>query len=255
MIILLLQFASLFLFAQKQYQLAQPIAKFESVFFDKKMSLALAFNQPGSTIRYTTDGSEPTENSKKYQEEIIINKHFTTIKAKSFAGGFMPSETLTNQFFSLGQKITTINTSPPNPKYPGTGNFGLNDNKSGGKSLNHNTWLGFDSDSVTIDLSLEKTAEITQVLLHVLNNQGAWIFLPEKIEVYRVDGNTPMLLASQSFETMKEPDTEAKALVIDFQAIKAKELRIIIVPLASLPDWHAGKGRKAWFFVDEIKLY
>lgn len=243
------------LFAQKQYQLAQPIARFESVFLDKKTEISFVFEQPGSSIRFTSDGVEPTETSPQYRKPLRIKKHLTIIKARSFAEGYAPSETITHQFFAKGHSIANIITSATNPTYAGRGVLTLTDNQSGGTNHTNAAWLGFDSDSVVIDLSLEKPTEISQVLLHVLNNQGAWIFLPRKVEVYQVDGNKPIWLTSQSFEIIRETGTEAKAMLINFPTTKAKELRIIVMPLASLPDWHAGKGKKAWFFVDEIKLY
>lgn len=50
--------------------------------------------QKGETIRYTTDGSEPTEDSPVYTGPILIDGN-TTIKAKAFAPGRAPGETLT----------------------------------------------------------------------------------------------------------------------------------------------------------------
>lgn len=254
-LILFLILAVQCLCAQKQYQLAPPIATFESVFFQKKMALAFKFEQPGTLIRYTTDGGEPNDASQPYRQPLVISKHLTIIKAKSFGDGLIPSETLTVQFFSTGHKIATLNTSAPNPKYTGNGAYALKDNKSSGTNHNDPAWLGFDGDSVIIDLSLEKYSDVSRLLLHILNNQGAWIFLPEKIDVYQVDGNNPVLVSSKSFETMKEPGTEVQALMVDFPVTRAKEFRIVVFPVKSIPPWHPGKGNKGWFFMDEIKLY
>ncbi|EJX00036.1 hypothetical protein EVA_11857 [gut metagenome] len=47
---------------------------------------------PGAVIRYTLDGSEPNETSAIYNEPLKLQKT-TTIKAKGFKEGFIPSRT------------------------------------------------------------------------------------------------------------------------------------------------------------------
>jgi len=254
-IVVQILFFAQIIFAQKQYQLAPPLAGFASVFFDKNTTLSLEFNQPGSSIRCTTDGSEPVATSQLYQEPLIISQNSIIIKAKSFATGFIPSETIAFQFFSKGKPIANISSSAPSPKYAGNGSSTLIDNKSGGTNHGNHAWLGFDSDSVVFNLFLEKGTGVSKVLLHGLNNQGAWIFPPARVDVYSVEENTTLLLKSQSFKTIKESTTEAKPLWIDLPATTVKQLRMVVFPLAALPDWHPGKGSKAWLFMDEIKLY
>jgi hypothetical protein len=129
------------------------------------------------------------------------------------------------------------------------------DNLSGGTNHNSTAWLGYDSDSIVADISMEKPAKISQVLLHVLSNQGAWIFAPQKVHVYSLENQELSLLQSQTFETSKDQATTAKALLIDLPPVMTSRLRIVVYPLAALPEWHAGKGNKAWCFMDEIKIY
>jgi Fn3 associated len=246
-IIVQILFFAQVIFAQKQYQLAPPLAGFASVFFNKTTTLSFEFNQPGSSIRYTTDGSEPVTSSQLYQEPLIIRQNAIIIKARSFATGFIPSETVAIQFFSKGKPVTNMKLS--------NGASTLIDNKSGGTNHGNQAWLGFDSDSVVIDLFPEQGTVVSKVLLHGLNNQGAWIFPPARVDVYSVEENTTLLLKSQSFETIKEATTETKAIWVDLPENTVKQLRIVVFPIAALPDWHPGKGNKAWLFMDEIKLY
>ncbi|NLK62646.1 MAG: hypothetical protein GX287_04250, partial [Fusobacteria bacterium] len=48
-------------------------------------------------IRYTLDGTEPTEESYLYSGEIIIDKN-TVLKAKAFAVGYEESNTVTRNY-------------------------------------------------------------------------------------------------------------------------------------------------------------
>jgi len=49
----------------------------------------------GATIRYTTNGKEPTEKSRKYGTSMVLVKRGQTLKARAFRAGLEPSGTLT----------------------------------------------------------------------------------------------------------------------------------------------------------------
>ena len=39
------------------------------------------------------------------------------------------------------------------------------------------------------------------------------------------------------------------------QKIKTHTLKLVLLPLKKIPDWHHGKGNHGWLFIDEIKVY
>ena len=61
--------------------------------FHGSLSVALSA-APGATIRYTLDGSEPDAFSTLYESPLVLTDS-TTIKAKAFQAGMMPSKTKT----------------------------------------------------------------------------------------------------------------------------------------------------------------
>lgn len=61
------------------------------------VSLQLSCATAGATIRYTTDGSEPTETSNIYNSTIYINDN-TNIRAKAYANGMLPSAIATHSY-------------------------------------------------------------------------------------------------------------------------------------------------------------
>jgi hypothetical protein len=80
-------------------------------------SLILSSPVAGYTIRYTTSGSEPTESSSLYGTPIIINKT-TTIKARAFAAGQVPSNTCANTYFINEHTFTIpVVSLSVDPKY------------------------------------------------------------------------------------------------------------------------------------------
>lgn len=60
--------------------------------YDKTVTITCATE--GATIRYTLDGTEPTENATEYTEALTINESATLV-AKAFKDGYYPSEQAT----------------------------------------------------------------------------------------------------------------------------------------------------------------
>ncbi len=73
-------------------------------------TVSITCSTTGATIRYTTNGSEPTENSTQYTKPLSVSEN-TTLKAKSYRSGWTPSSTATANY--------TINVSTPTFDPPG----------------------------------------------------------------------------------------------------------------------------------------
>lgn len=82
-----------------------------TTFWSDTASVTLSCASSGATIRYTTDGSEPTEASAAYSGAISLAVGTTTIKAKAFKSGCNPSETMTATF-TFPPKVETPALSP-----------------------------------------------------------------------------------------------------------------------------------------------
>ena len=68
--------------------------------FDASQTITIACATEGATIHYTTDGSEPTEDSPVYRRFRISGK--TTVKAVAFSEGMAASEVVTAEY-ALGR--------------------------------------------------------------------------------------------------------------------------------------------------------
>lgn len=75
-------------------QAKKPAADTEAGEVEKNTGVILSTKTKGAVICYTTDGSEPDENSTVYSSAIFITEDMT-IKAKAFRTGMTPSDTLT----------------------------------------------------------------------------------------------------------------------------------------------------------------
>ncbi|HSB92880.1 MAG TPA: chitobiase/beta-hexosaminidase C-terminal domain-containing protein [Flavitalea sp.] len=257
--LVLLFFFSSQIVAQPSYQLATPLLKYESVFFTKQALVELQFRFSGSQIRYTLDGSEPTESDRLYRRPVSIKKGFTTLKGRVFATGFKGSETVQATFIQDGLKIQQASFPNANERFGGTGETTLIDNKGGKPAIASSTWLGYQDDSVDIVLTLEKSQQIKQVLIDFLEDHASWVFLPEKIEVFYSD---PVTGERRLFGNLSNPADNVVPgarceyrIIESHQPIIAKTILVRLSVLKSIPATHPGKGMKSWTFIDEIKVY
>ena len=78
------------------------------VYAEKTKPLTLEISLPegspeGTVIRYTTDGKEPTEASKRYTAPISFSTT-TVVRAKLFCDGYMSPRSTTHSYIMLGRK-------------------------------------------------------------------------------------------------------------------------------------------------------
>ena len=95
---------------KRSENVATPTSPTATTFFANSHSVTLQCATAGATIRYTTNGSEPTSSSTAYTGPITITAT-TTIKAKAFKDGFRESDTYT-QTFTLTGTVETPTCSP-----------------------------------------------------------------------------------------------------------------------------------------------
>jgi hypothetical protein len=245
--------------SQDSFQLAKPLVKYESIFFRDSAKLELKFAQPGAKIYYTINNDMPSETSILYKKPIVLKNQFTTVKAKVFCNGFIPSETIEYSFAKGGQKIKRITSSLANSKYSGSGDSTLFDNKGGIENISSKTWMGFDSDTILLNIELAEKQYINEVLLSFLRNESSWIFLPKQVHVYYYDkgSDTYKLYRKAEFSsaTASLPGCVLKRIAIPKPIIKSDKMKVMLVTVNKIPDWHPAKGQHAWCFIDEIKVY
>ncbi len=245
--------------AQTPVQLAPPLLQYQSVFFKKTATAQLKFAMQGTSIYYTLNNKTPTKKDLIYRTPIQINQSFTTIKAMVFGDGFLPSEVVSATFIKDGVRIKSVQQTPANERYRGNGNNTLIDNAGGLTSVNSNTWLGYQTDSVQVDLLLASTQELSSIMINCLQDHGSWIFLPQQIQVLFFNDRLQryVLVAEKTIKATVEIKG-AGCVPILMPIVKkttGQKIKIILKGIKSLPDWHQGKGQPGWLFIDEIKLY
>lgn len=246
--------------AQRAFQLAPPLIRYPSVFFERELLVGLDFAQPGARIHYTLDGSLPTEADAVYTQPILIREARVTVQARSFAPGFLPSAVSAITFIRQGLPVRSVAGTSPDPKYPGNGLPSLIDNRGGILHTGSPTWIGYQVDHIELEVELDRPENVQSVLLHFLENQGSWIFMPEQIEVWAYDDlkKEYVSLGRQSFPPGITASAQPSCRPVLVPAVSPQQihkLKLVIQVLKKIPDGHPAQGQHAWAFIDEIKIY
>jgi hypothetical protein len=208
----------------------------------------------GSDIYYTTDGSDPSVKSLHYEAPIVINKT-TTIKALAFKEGMPPSRIIKSEFYKIpiGRKII-LNTAYAN-QYSAGGDLALIDFIRGPLNFRTGAWQGYEGVNLDAIIDLGSVQLISKIETGFLQDIGAWIFFPEKVD-YAIsnDGKNYQGIASIKNEI---PAKDSRVQIKNFTSelsTKARYIKVSARNIGVCPEWHWGAGQKAWIFADEIVI-
>ncbi len=224
---------------------------------DKPYSLKLQTEAPGTTVYYTLDGKNPDRSSFKYKNPVIID-HDVTLKAVAFRGSKQlekPAEYKVLNHKAVGKDIIYRNEF--SDRYPGNGRQTLNDGLKGSLNYNDGYWQGFNGINADIVIDLGQDFAFNSINTTYLLDQKKWIFIPEVVNYYfSVDGEKYQKIAGV---THKIPLNDNSVLTNDFsirlnKPMKVRFIRIEAINIGVCPEWHPGKGQKAWIFIDEIEV-
>jgi Uncharacterized protein conserved in bacteria len=117
-------------------KLDQPVFSITGGTYSSPQTVTLSNNEPGSIIRYTTDGTEPSSTSPIYTGPIQVSAGIITIKAKTVKSTFVDSDTVTESYIvTVGtlnikayneQRATSTNEIQPSFKIENTGKVPVN---------------------------------------------------------------------------------------------------------------------------------
>jgi len=224
----------------------------------KTILVSLTSEQPGIPIHYTTNGNDPTPDSRQYTGpfEIKANGY---IKAGLFVDRKLKekvSEMPIIFHHAIGKPVDYLcNWST---RYPASGPSTLTDGIRGNTNHRDGRWQGFLGTDVEVIIDLGKEIPVKSVVTTFLQNSRSWIFAPSMVE-FSLSSNGKKWhsvyekrnpLPDKSEEIVIQPVSNA------FPAdAKARYVKVKAFSQGNCPDWHEGKGEKCWIFLDEIVVY
>ena len=108
--------------------------------------------------------------------------------------------------------------------------------------------MGFDTTAIATVKFKTKTP-IKSIDIGYLSDPSSWIFPPSEIQVMVNDNKNELL----TFK-LKPLAAIADKAIMNFSVPidqEVRTLRITVKNVHKIPNWHDGKGNKAWLFMDE----
>ncbi|HEY3370721.1 MAG TPA: glycoside hydrolase family 20 protein [Prolixibacteraceae bacterium] len=212
------------------------------------LAVTLKSELNGVEIRYTLDESKPTTFSRVYSEPVVIDQT-TTLKAVTIVNG-QPAEKAMSRTFNINKATTRPVTYlvPYSEYYKGSGDYTLVNGVRASTDHTDGEWQGWVGTNMEVVVALQQPTEIHSITVGSLQNPGALIFSPKKMEYFvSSDGIKFDPVAEVINEADSIPgDTQVKNFTASFGPVKASFVKVI-----------ARKGplvgkQPTWIFTDEI---
>jgi sialate O-acetylesterase len=227
-----------------------PVSNPEKGTLDVKLNCADSKAQ----IRYTTDGTEPGPSSPLYSKVIELNAS-ALVTARAYKEGNPSLNKISFNFqkhLAFGKKVTYKNQFVA--RYASTKELALTDGIRGSENFTDGFWQGFQQTDFEAVIDLGEAKTINQISIGFLRAMASWIFPPKKVEFYISDDGINF---TKKFEiTNSAPADYGKVVSETYSAnitgAKTRFVKVVAENQGIVPDWHSGKGGKAWLFADEI---
>lgn len=206
-------------------------------------------------IYYTLDGTEPTTTSLKYTEPVAITEtaDFQAVVIRLEGKSKVVDKKIS---FNKATYCPIELTFQPSEKYKFGGAITLVDGMKGNDSYATGAWLGFVGGDVEAIIDLGQETEIKRVATNAIVDMSAWIMGSTGLVVSVSDDN-------KKFREIAAKDIPAETNIdkkgvenyeITFDPVKTRYVKVVIKRSPALPKGHAGEGKAAYMFIDEIEV-
>ena len=222
---------------------------------DKKAVVVTLSTIDDAPIYYTLDGTEPDSASLKYTEPIAITEtaDFQAVVIRPEGKSKVVSKKIS---FNKATYCPIELTFQPSEKYKFGGAVTLVDGMKGNDSYATGAWLGFVGGDVEAIIDLGQETEIKRVATSAVVDMSAWIMGSTGLMVSVSDDNKEFReVASKDIPAETNIDKKGvENYEITFEPVKARYVKVVIKRSPALPKGHAGEGKAAYMFIDEIEV-
>lgn len=237
-----------------------PIFKIKQILENGDALVDISTPDPLCRVRYTLDGSLPSELQGEWAQPgtLIALSRGKVLKTKVFDRNDAPADRCDS--LSLRQHLASgkpaKSETAPDPHYPGSaGDRSLTDGLLGGPDTHEAAWSGYAGDSPAWTIDLGEKRRVRQISVGFLVNTRSWVFPPEEVRIEVSDDGKHFFKSAVLSEP--QPKQHLAPSVLRLTAELSQDVRFIRISaknIGVLPDWHPGKGNKAWLFVDEVEV-
>lgn len=159
-----------------------PVMKVASDVFFEKLNIEISHVDSDAKIYYTTDGSDPDENSTLYTAPFDINES-ADVRVIAIKDG-KKSNIIEGNFKKIAAGRTINIENRYNSQYEAGGDIALIDFQRGSNNFRVGTWQGYHGVDLIATVDLSERQEVNRVAGSFLQDQKSWIFMPEQVEFF-----------------------------------------------------------------------
>lgn len=214
-----------------------------------KLQVRLECIRPDVQIRYSTDGTEPSPQSKLYTNPLKLTSP-QTVKAATFAGNRQMGKTLT-----LPVEWNKATAKPVNGDNAEGLNLLVNGVRGSRKHTDYEWCSWTESDSITFTVDLQKKEDIRRVTLGCITVYGMAVHKPACIRIALSDNNRTFKEAGEkrySPEEIFREGTYIEPCIFDLDGTQARYVRVTLLGAGLCPMTHVRPGQEAKPYLDEI---
>ena len=206
-------------------------------------------------VYYTLDGSEPGEPSARYENKLSVRED-TELKAVAIRNGkkskvFSEKITISKSSYMPAVLLTT-----PASGYAYGGASMLVDGINGiGTNYRTGRWIGFQGENLVAVIDLLQPTEISKAEVRNAVVTGDWIFDASEITIESSADNQAFapVISMPITDEKNEQWSDISTHTLTFDPVTARYFKVTVKP-SVMPEWHPGKGNRAFIFIDEIRL-
>ena len=151
------------------------------------------------------------------------------------------------------KKVTLL--TPASRGYEGNGPQTLNDGLYGTALSKRDNWLGFNSENMVAVFDLGSPEQISSVGVRNLIETGSWIFDDRGIKVeVSENGTSWQQVAAEQYPSLTGETSKIVTHTLNFNPVTAQYVKLTLDIEKSIPEWHGGKGKPGFIFVDEVMI-
>lgn len=221
----------------------EPLIETTTDFSKEAIIVSLSTELHPAEIRYTTDGTDPTERSPLYVEPVLV-KGSVSFAAQLYDGEKQLGEVIRKPIrYHKAMNKSVIYTTPFSSNYPAGGDKALVD---GYKGMSHGDgrWQGFNVPRVAFIIDLGQKTSIENIQINFEQNVSSEIFFPKEVAV-SLSSDGKKYSSLKTVYNREKPVGEFDIKQFVWKEINA-DTRFIKVEATA---------NNGWVFIDEVEVW
>lgn len=220
--------------------------------FRDSISVSIHSALPGAEIYFRTGDGQMDGVSQFYTLPVSSDETFR-LAAVAVKDTMMTSLPAEGVFRKLHHLWTIRLSGEYSNQYTGGGDIAVIDGETGGVNFRTGGWQGYHGTDFEAVIDLGSKQAVRKMGARFLDDQNAWIFLPQEVEFAVADREGKYRVVASFIEPAEaHGDAAIQEYVREGGWEAVRYVRIKAKNTGTCPSWHKGAGSKAWLFIDEV---